>query len=146
MTEAEWLACTEPKSMLVHLREKTSQSKFHLFAIACCRRIWHLLDGPSRHGIEIAELYFEGKGPRNDLLRAKISRTPLVWDNGWYAATYTAENTAGTASRDAFDRVARTFVDALGTPPELAQAKASAHSAWLSEREAQAALLRDVIF
>ena len=43
MTESEWLACGDPKTMLTHLGETAtiSNRKFRLFGCACCRRIWH---------------------------------------------------------------------------------------------------------
>jgi len=62
MTEAEWLACTDPAPMLAFLRGKISERKFRLFACACCRRIWHLLPGEQlRRAVEVSERYADGR-------------------------------------------------------------------------------------
>jgi hypothetical protein len=37
VTEAEWLACTDPKPMLEFLRSQASERKLRLFAVACLR-------------------------------------------------------------------------------------------------------------
>ena len=38
MTEAEWLAATNPRPMVEAIRAKASERKLRLFAVACCRR------------------------------------------------------------------------------------------------------------
>src|SRR5215475_9925251 len=69
MTEADWLACSRPASMLNFLsresmaRRRTSDRKLRLFAVACCRRIWHLLpDQRCRKAVQTAEDFADGKG------------------------------------------------------------------------------------
>jgi hypothetical protein len=58
MTEAKWLACTDPTPLLTFLLRWASQRKFRLFCCACCRRTWLLLtDERSRTAVEIAERY-----------------------------------------------------------------------------------------
>jgi hypothetical protein len=61
MTEAEWMAFTDPRPMLAPLRRGASDRKLRLFAVACCRRIWDLLpDEPCRSALETAELFADG--------------------------------------------------------------------------------------
>jgi hypothetical protein len=71
MTEAEWLNCSNPENMLEFLHGRTSDRKLRLFAIACCRRIEHLLARePIRWGrkaVEVWERFLEGQASRQDL-------------------------------------------------------------------------------
>ena len=63
MDEQQWLSSTDPSPMLSFLRDSghLSERKARLFAVACCRRIWHLLpeDG-SRRAVAAAELFADG--------------------------------------------------------------------------------------
>lgn len=77
MTETEWTDCADPGPMIralnareIPLRKFLRRSQ-RLFACACCREIWWLLeDERSRRAVEIAEAHANGMANRDDLLRA----------------------------------------------------------------------------
>lgn len=68
MTEAEWLACTNPQVMLSYLGKNYSPRKFRLFACACCRHpdVWVRLGRGYRNRVLAAELALEGAGDNLD--------------------------------------------------------------------------------
>jgi hypothetical protein len=75
MTEAEWLACTDPQKMLEFLGGKASDRKLRLFVVACCRRIRHLdLDEYSHGLIGVAERLADGLATDEVLSTAIQSR------------------------------------------------------------------------
>lgn len=72
MTEAEWNACDDPGFMLDAIVSKAGDRKLRLFAVACCRRMWHLLgDQRSRSMVEVTERYADGLEPL-DVLRSAM--------------------------------------------------------------------------
>ena len=61
MTEAEWLAATDPTPMLEFLRDRASDRKLRLFAVALARQFWDRIAEPSqRDAIELAEQGSDG--------------------------------------------------------------------------------------
>ncbi len=61
MTEAEWLATTEPYGLIQTARRRGSERKQRLFGVACCRRISHLLiHEEMRSAVEIGEQFADG--------------------------------------------------------------------------------------
>src|SRR5262245_3321782 len=81
MTEAEWLACNDPRPMLVFLWGKVSDRKLRLFGCACFRRIWHLLsDERSRKAIEVLEQFAEGVASARELAVARSSAEAAAED------------------------------------------------------------------
>jgi hypothetical protein len=133
MTEAEWLAATDPTPLVRFLEGRASDRKLRLFACACCRRVWHLLpDERSRKAVEFAErcddrtgddervavrgLAYQAAGDlaaryrqmSSDLLDATspLYREAWMYLRAANAATLTVADDAGEAARVAADRTA----------------------------------------
>jgi hypothetical protein len=115
MTEAEWLASTNPMAMLDHVRPRASARKLRLFAVAGCRRIWFMIgDKRSRKAVETSEQCAEGLASSAELAEAareaaevadvderirtrgwNAARTAaMVAQEAWAAATRVAESAA----------------------------------------------------
>jgi hypothetical protein len=80
--EKDWLAADDTDVLLAFLRGRVSERKVRLFAVACCRLVWHLLpEGPYRRAVEVAEAYAEGKATKKALTRAhKEARAQDTFD------------------------------------------------------------------
>jgi hypothetical protein len=71
MDEAEWMACTNLRAILKHVRKK-SDRKLRLLAAACARRGWHLFPHPSFQEVVVAvERFADGLISQNELLASK---------------------------------------------------------------------------
>jgi hypothetical protein len=73
VTEQEWLACTDPQPMLEFLRDKASDRKLRLFAVAACRHRYRdmVREFPAcREACEAAERDADGLASREELSAA----------------------------------------------------------------------------
>jgi hypothetical protein len=73
MTEAEWLACTDPTPMLEFLRGKASDRKLRLFACACARRVWLRWEAATKvpHSVEVSEQFADGEVSQRKMRRVQ---------------------------------------------------------------------------
>jgi hypothetical protein len=66
--------------MLTYLHDRATEGKLRLFAVACCRRIWHLLpDQRSRGAVDVAERYADRRATDEELERASEAAY-AVWE------------------------------------------------------------------
>ncbi|MCI0699744.1 MAG: hypothetical protein L0241_01490 [Planctomycetia bacterium] len=79
MSEAEWLACGNPESMLKLLPKLgyTSERKFRLFAVACCRLLFSQasVSPHAKRVVDVAERYADEAVPLSEFQTAY--RVPL---------------------------------------------------------------------
>jgi len=155
MTGSEWQAFTDPVPILWILRGRLGDAKVHrrmrLFACACCRRIWHLLQEEGiRELVEASELFADDAIGANEFRRildravsAKVgmNQQRIAERLGWPAAlasgaawASTGEGQEGTGFH-AFAEAARDAAQA---------AKQSRAEDWELEAAAQCALVRDI--
>jgi hypothetical protein len=68
MTEAEWLTAVNAQKMIAPVSTKGSERLWRLFAVACARRIEHLMRYEnSRRALDVAEQYADGLATSHDL-------------------------------------------------------------------------------
>jgi hypothetical protein len=71
VTEAEWMACDDPKEMLNFLWDKESDRKLRLFTVACCRCSRQLLlNKDHRRALELATRFADGQATEAELAEA----------------------------------------------------------------------------
>jgi hypothetical protein len=98
MTEQEWLTCTDPQPMLDYVAGKVSDRKLRLFAVACVRRVWHLIpDARSRDAVEGAELYADGRLNEEKFFSVFWSAANALEKISGRSAIYAASAACGSA-------------------------------------------------
>ena len=149
MTEAEWLACADPRPMLEFLRGTASDRKRRLFAVACCRRISPEGEQEeSRRAVEVAERFADGLAT-NAERRASVKSMEQLADPG--PAYYGLRQDAFFAAAKCSHHMAMLRVKVMGIPhsrdvPGL-RAPSSNPDWWReygAERAAQTALINDI--
>ncbi len=70
MTEAEWLAATDPKPMLEFLKGKASDRKLRLFSVAVARTVWDQMNQAMRESVDVGELFADGVILRDEVVVA----------------------------------------------------------------------------
>jgi hypothetical protein len=157
MTENEWLASTEPTRLLQSLKGTAHPSarKARLFAVAACRRIWHLLPHDrSRNAVEVAERYADGAASRQELAAAQTA----IRDTLSYVAYRQVRAAAASAARYAagFQRYYATWQAAVcacwaagraavAVQPDVRTDESMVQEARKVEAAVQAELFRDIL-
>jgi hypothetical protein len=90
MTEAEWLAATDPRPMIGFLRGRLTDRKARLFIVACCHLVADLFtDHESRNAVDMGERYTAGEASDDDRIKAWTSvgndLSDRIQDASWWA-------------------------------------------------------------
>lgn len=113
MTEAEWLTCTDAMPMLGFLKEKASDRKVRLFAVACCRRFWSKISDPrGQRAVEVAEQFADGLANQGELdaaIRAASAALQEYREGAW-GDPEASEGPGGTWNVPYYDALHATVV------------------------------------
>jgi hypothetical protein len=103
MTEAEWLAATDPTPMLAFLQTVATDRKLRLFGCACSRQVWDLLTEECfRDAIRVGERFADGQASRKELAAVKAMSGAALEKNGLVGVTgpsYCAIGSAWSCTR-----------------------------------------------
>jgi hypothetical protein len=147
MTEDQWPTSQNPEAMLNALSDQASPRKLRLYAVGCCRRIWHLLrDDRCKHAVEVAQRFVDGRATAFDLEAAgrTVAGVARVWgDVGSPVArsTFALGGAAWAATRSSAWLAAW---DAAWDARVVAREQVRGTD-WEKERAWQAGLLRDLV-
>jgi hypothetical protein len=146
----QWPTTNDVRTMVIWAEShplNVSERKLRLFAVACCRRVWHLLpEAASCRLVEICELYADGRASADEMYEVKKRTGPLE-----YFRRKTPRNLAREAVRSAVGGWQVTFSSeksglAICATDYAAEAAGLVHPRGAeAERQAQADLLRDIV-
>ena len=145
MTEQQWLAETDIKEMFDFSKPTDRQKR--LFAVACCKRILHLMTDPrSLTAVEVAERFADGKATKKELQESYAAAlaalaadaAALAADAAAHAAAHAADAAAHAAARAA-------YAAALAAAYAAALAGQNWNESFDQERQHQANLLREIV-
>jgi hypothetical protein len=147
--EQAWLTSTDPQAMLAFLRDsgQLTDRKARLLAVACCRRLWHLLaDERSRAAVDVAERYADGLASLEAMRMAFRAAGSAIQESYAARAAFYCTVTADDEGYDFADvpaYIARgVLAAAVEAVTSLADSYDGAVMARAAERAAQAVLLR----
>lgn len=105
MDEEFWNSCSDPIVMLDFLKgkERASDRKLRLFALACGQRMGQPFDEQGRQAVQMVEKFADGLATRRELIRARKAISPL-------SAVGRAVNIAAGVSASVAARAASTTV------------------------------------
>jgi hypothetical protein len=167
MTEAEWLACTDPAAMLDFLRMsgKASDRKLRLLAVACCRRVQHRLqEETAGQALDVLELFADGlvsrrqlketlkplhlrvdDSPKGQTFRATAAAWAVVFalQDGFFGESEDVWSATAEAALFPNELVQREKQQ-VSWPPDLEALTRRRELVWGREHRAQSSLVRDV--
>jgi hypothetical protein len=166
MTPEEWERCDDPDVMLSFLRVQgskprrrryrkhsvTSQRRWRLFACACCRRLWNLLDERGKRAVVTAERYADGAASEEELLASRREayaayQAGSISDAAAYAAYEVAHRAVLTHERrgTVWGYAVQAYQDLCWRQTRWDEGTGH-YSGWTGsqERAAQCAVLRDL--
>jgi hypothetical protein len=122
MTEAEWLACTDPQSLLWFLGDRAGARKLRLFAVACSNRLSDFNDHPDDviRALDIAELFADGLVSEEELAEAQSRALSSLADyTNWHEASSAAVACATSLRVDASEAAQAVVNYVQGLGPDI---------------------------
>lgn len=153
MTQAEWLAATDPAKMLEFLWTSPGNRKLRLFGSACCRLVWDRLTFiESRNAVEAVEQFADGEIDSDQLTAARtLHRSADTWRTQRNAANAVSEASIiagrGTVALEAAIGAAKYAAHALTDKPDggaTSYRDASWRPRWDAARRTEAGLVQDI--